>query len=31
VPRAVAGSGITALRVLLIADLLARTSELGAH
>ena len=29
VPRAVAGSGITALRVLLIADLLARTSELG--
>jgi hypothetical protein len=29
VPRAVAGSGITALRVLLIADLLARTAELG--
>jgi hypothetical protein len=29
VPRAAAGSGITALRVLLIADLLARTAELG--
>ena len=28
-PPAVAGSGITALRVLLIADLLARTAELG--
>ena len=28
-PQAAAGSGITALRVLLIADLLARTSELG--
>ena len=28
-PQAVAGSGITALRVLLIADLLARTAELG--
>jgi hypothetical protein len=29
VPQAAAGSGITALRVLLIADLLARTAELG--
>jgi hypothetical protein len=29
VPRAVAGSGITALRVLLTADLLARSAELG--
>lgn len=29
VPPAVAGSGITALRVLLIADLLARTAGLG--
>ena len=29
VPPAGAGSGITALRVLLIADLLARTAELG--
>src|SRR5262249_50947120 len=29
VRRAAAGSGITALRVLLIADLLARTAELG--
>jgi hypothetical protein len=28
-PQAAAGSGITALRVLLIADLLARTAELG--
>jgi hypothetical protein len=28
-PQAVAGSGITALRVLLIADLLARAAELG--
>jgi hypothetical protein len=28
-PPAAAGSGITALRVLLIADLLARTAELG--
>jgi hypothetical protein len=29
VPPSAAGSGITALRVLLIADLLARTAELG--
>jgi len=29
VPAAAAGAGITALRVLLIADLLARTAELG--
>ena len=29
VPPAAAGSGVTALRVLLIADLLARTAELG--
>jgi hypothetical protein len=28
-PQAVAGSGITALRVLLVTDLLARTAELG--
>jgi hypothetical protein len=28
-PEAAAGSGITALRVLLIADLLARTAEMG--